>query len=64
MLSLLHKLQIYYTPSSPYNLHKIKQKGIYHFTISATLRNKIVNYLLPNLLNRLLSNYSLNPIIR
>lgn len=58
MLSLLHKLQTYYTLPSSYNSHKIKQKGIYYFTISSIWRNKIVNYLLPNLLNRLLSNYS------
>lgn len=33
MLSLVHKLQTYYTLPSPYNSHKIKQKGIYYFTI-------------------------------
>lgn len=34
MLSLLHKLQTYYTLSNSDNLHKVKQKEIYHFTIS------------------------------
>lgn len=33
MLSLLHKLQTYYTLSNSDNLHKVKQKEIYHFTI-------------------------------
>lgn len=33
MLSLVHKLQTYYTLPSSYNSHKIKQKGIYYFTI-------------------------------
>ncbi len=34
MLSLLHKLQTYYTLFNSDNLHKIKQKEIYHFTNS------------------------------
>lgn len=59
MLSLLHKLQTYYTLPSSYNSHKIKQKGICRSIFPIRQENKKVNYRLPNLLNRPLSNYSL-----
>ena len=46
MLSLVHKLQTYYTLPSSYNSHKIKQKGIYYNECPHV--TKLAKFKLPN----------------
>ena len=42
MLSLLHKLQTYYTLPSSYNSHKIKQKGISDYPFMHLLYSQLL----------------------